>query len=350
MANAHEQVANQLRERIVKGRWKPGARLSPRQKLVGELGTCAATLQAAVDQLVSEGFLLVGSRKGGTRLAVHPPHLTRYRLVFPFGPDAWGQFWHALEAVARERSNPQNEYLCFYGLAGHRDIKEYREIVREVETRRVAGLVFVSSADELRGTPLLDQPGIPRVAIAGKGYLPGIPKVEVDLQNFMDQAVDNLAARGCTRIALLSASIAGGMPDLFRRSLAEHGLKSRPVWEQFASQRNPLAARHVMELLMQSGQSERPDGLIVSDDNLLTAAVEGLVAAGVRVPKDLHVAALTNFPLLVPCAVPVTRIGFDIPAVLDLLVLRLEQVRRGEKPPDVTLVPAVVGAGGKSLA
>jgi DNA-binding LacI/PurR family transcriptional regulator len=197
----------------------------------------------------------------------------------------------------------------------------------------------------LRGTPLLDQPGIARVAIAGMGYFPGIPKVDVDLVSFMHQAVDTLVARGSKRIALLSASIAGGMPDLFRRTLAERGLTPRPVWEQFASRRNPTASRHVVELLMHSGQSERPDGLIVSDDNLLTGASEGLLAAGVRVPDDLQVVAITNFPLLVPSAVPVTRIGFDVPAMLDLLVLRLGQVHRGEKPPELTSVSAVVEAG-----
>jgi DNA-binding LacI/PurR family transcriptional regulator len=67
-----------------------------------------------------------------------------------------------------------------------------------------------------------------------------------------------------------------------------------------------------------------------------------LLAAGVRVPEDVNVVAITNFPNLVPCAVPVTRIGFDIPALLDLLVERLEQVRRGETPPENTLVPAVL--------
>ena len=342
MVKADEQVADRLRERIVKGRWKPGSRLPARVTLFKELGTCLATLQKAMDRLVDEGFIEVGPRKKGTRVAWHPPHLTQYRLVFPFGPDAWGQFWHALEAAARQRSTPQKEFLCFYGLAGHRDIHEYREIVREVETRRVAGLIFASSADELQGTPLLDQPGIPRVAIAGRGYLPGIPKVEIDLQSFMQQAVDTLAAQGRTRIALLSASVAGGMGDLFRQAMEKRGLKSRPAWEQFASQRNLLAARHVMELLMQPGQPERPNGLIVSDDNVLTAAGEGLVAAGVRVPEDLHVVAMTNFPLLVPSAIPVTRIGFDIPSMLDLLVQRLEQVRRGEKPPETTYMPAVM--------
>jgi hypothetical protein len=37
----------------------------------------------------------------------------------------------------------------------------------------------------------------------------------------------------------------------------------------------------------------------------------------------------------------VTRIGFDIPALLDLLVERLEQIRRGETAPEYTLVPAI---------
>ena len=63
-------------------------------------------------------------------------------------------------------------------------------------------------------------------------------------------------------------------------------------------------------------QPERPDGLIVTDDNLLTSASEGLLAAGVRVPEEVSVVALTNFPNLVPSAVPVTRIGFDIPSGL----------------------------------
>jgi hypothetical protein len=62
------------------------------------------------------------------------------------------------------------------------------------------------------------------------------------------------------------------------------------------------------------------------------------------------VVAIANFPNLVPAAVPVTRIGFDIPALLDLLVERLEQVRRGETPPENTLVPAVVEGVEKALS
>ena len=153
-------------------------------------------LQDAVNQLVAEGFVEVGARKKGTRVAEHPAALSRYRLVFPFGPDDWGQFWHALEAAALQRRTPAREFLCFYGLGGHRDIAEYREVVDEVQTRRVAGLIFASSADELVGTPLLDQLGLPRVAIAGPGQLPGIPKVNLDLDSFLVQAIDFLGRAG----------------------------------------------------------------------------------------------------------------------------------------------------------
>ena len=58
-------------------------------------------------------------------------------------------------------------------------------------------------------------------------------------------------------------------------------------------------------------------------------------------PDDLLVVAATNFPNLLPSVVPVTRVGFDIPALLDLLVERLEQARRGEGPPEHTVFPAV---------
>jgi hypothetical protein len=94
------------------------------------------------------------------------------------------------------------------------------------------------------------------------------------------------------------------------------------------------------------GRADRPNGLIVTDDNLLPAVGEGLVQAGVRVPDDLRVVVMTNFPNRVPCATPVTRIGYDIPALLDLLVLRLEQVARGETPPEHRAFPAIPDPNG----
>lgn len=346
MTTASEQAAARLRARIMAGQWQPGSRLPDRGALARELDVCLATLQQAIHCLVRERCLQVGPRKNGTYVAPHPPHLSRYRLIFPHGPDAGGAFWRALESAARARTTAAQEFLCFYGLNGHRAIAEYQAIVTEVQTWRVAGLIFASSADELQGTPLLEQPGLPRVAIAGPRQLPGLPKVCCDLDSFVSQAVGTLLEAGRRRLAILCAAHASAMLPVFRAALAARGLVARDRWEQFASARNPLAAQHLLHLLMDAGQRERPDGLIVADDNLLSAAADGLVQAGVRVPHDLTVVTVANHPHLPPVAVPVVRIGFDIPAMLDLLVLRLQQLHRGETPVEHTALPARPVAAG----
>lgn len=341
MPSASEEVASQLRARIVGGRWQPGTRLPDRPALAKELGACAATLQKAVAQVADEGFLTVASRRQGTFVAAFPPHLCRYRLIFPYGPGDWGEFWHALEQAAAGRTAPAREYVCFYGLGGHRDIASFQAVVDEVRSQRVAGLIFASSAAEFAGTPLLEAPTVPRAALATGDQLPGVPKVSTDLDHFIERAVATLADRGRRRLALLCASRAPQLVHPFRAALAARGLSSRRIWEQFASMRNQEAARNAMALVFHAGQDERPDGLIIADDNLVTSATRGLTDAGVTVGRDLEVVAMTNFPNLLPALVPVIRLGFDITAVLDLLTARLEESIAGRTPPEVTNVPAI---------
>jgi DNA-binding LacI/PurR family transcriptional regulator len=189
---------------------------------------------------------------------------------------------------------------------------------------------------------LLDAPGIPRVAIAATDRLPGLPKVNLDLDHFFQRAVSTLVAKGRQRIAILCASRTSQLVDKFHAALATHGVQSRRTWEQFAAMNDEAGARNVMELMFAPVQAERPDGLIIADDNLIAGATAGIAAAGIATPHDLDVVALSNFPNVLPAAVPVTRLGFDISAVLDLLTERLEQVIRDEVPPEHTSVPSVL--------
>jgi DNA-binding LacI/PurR family transcriptional regulator len=335
------RLVGRLRDRIVRGHFQPRSKLPPRTEIAREFGVGAEIVQNAMSRLVNEGFLEVGARKSGTRVASAPPHLSRYRLIFPYGPTHWGQFWHALEAAADACTSPTRDFACFYGLGGYRDIKDFQSVIDEVRTRSLAGLIFASSANELMGTPLLDTPGVPRVAIAVKGELPGIPKVTVDLDHFVSQSVNLLVAKGRRRLAILCASRAPQLAELFRAQLAQHGLESRSFWEQYASMSNHIAANNVTELLFHPGQTERPDGLIIADDNLLATATQGIARMGIAVPRDLDVVAMTNFPNILPAAVPVTRIGFDIPVVLDLLTERLDQLIQSQTPAELTLVPSI---------
>jgi DNA-binding LacI/PurR family transcriptional regulator len=96
-----------------------------------------------------------------------------------------------------------------------------------------------------------------------------------------------------------------------------------------------------LSLFLRRGE-ERPDGLIVADDNLVEAATAGVAAAGVRPPRDIEIVAMTNFPHAPAAAVPVTRLGFDISRLVAVGMESLTAQRRaGESAPQHVAMPAV---------
>ena len=102
----------------------------------------------------------------------------------------------------------------------------------------------------------------------------------------------------------------------------------------------PESARNAMHLLMHADQKERPDGLIITDDNLVEAATAGLLDAGVSVPQDLTVVAHCNFPWPTPSHVPARRLGYDVRQILSACLSDIDRQRNGGKPKSIS-IPAV---------
>lgn len=350
-AHVEGRVANELRRAIISGKLPAGKRLPTRHLLCRSHKASLGTVQGAVSQLVQEGFLHVGSRKHGTFVAEHPPHLHHYKIVFPLNPGERGEFWRVLHDEAQRLSlDTDRAFSFFYGLSGHREIGAYQEIVEDVQFERIAGLIFASGADELKDTPIVGLKGIPRVAIADSYELPGIPKLKPDLDSFVSQALDHLVARGRRRIAVLIGApnvntgddAPGMMEVMFQEAMAARGLPINPLWFQYSHLWCIRSVRRCAHLLLHPGQSERPDGLIVADDNLLYGATLGIADAGVAAPDDLDVVSMANFPAGVRSVVPVTRIGFDVPAILMQAAAMIDRQRNGETGlPELTPVPVI---------
>jgi len=342
-----EKIAADLKRQILKGGLRPGARLPDRRALMRQFDASPITVQLAVTRLAEEGFVTVGARKRGTFVTDKPPHLHHYKLLFPYDPAFRGEFWRVLREEAKRMSDDTDrEFSFFCGLGGHRDIESYQELVEDVRAERVAGLIFASGAAEFKGTPILDQPGIPRVAIANDYELPGIPKLHVDHANFFARALDALLVQGRRRIAVLfgaSQSDDASSPIVkdFAAGMAARGLAVNPVWTQFAEVWSSMSARRCLHLMLDEGQRERPDGLILADDNFIPSATQGIVDAGVRVPEDLSVVALANFPVGIEAAVPVARFGFDAKAILATLAGWIDRLREGGRPPKFQKVLAI---------
>ena len=92
---------------------------------------------------------------------------------------------------------------------------------------------------------------------------------------------------------------------------------------------------------MHDGQSERPDALIITDDNLVEYAAAGVIAAGMRVPEELEVVAHCNFPWPTPSVVPVKRLGYEVTRILQACLDSIDLQRSGQKALPVTQIPAV---------
>ncbi len=346
MATVPDRIVTTLKRRIVRGALHPGDRLPDRRTLVRTFGASPGSVQTALQRLIDEGFVTVGARKHGTFVATRPPHLHHYKLLFPYAPEYPGEFWRVLreQAAAMSAATPR-EFSFFYGQGGHRDVESYQELVEDVRAERVAGLIFASGAAEFKGTPILDQPGIARVAIADTYELPGIPKLHVDLASFLAAALDVLVARGRRRIAVLFGSspndINSQAASDFAAGMAARGLAVNPVWTQFVDVWSPLSARRCLHLMLSRPARQRPDGLILADDNFVPSATAGIRDAAVRVPADLSVVALANFPVGITSAVPVIRIGFDARSILDTLARWVDLLRAGQHPPASRRVGAV---------
>ena len=339
MTKAHSNIATQLRNRIIKGKWSPGSRLPRRPELISEVGSNARVVQNAITQLTEEGFVEVSTRSAGTRVASNPPHLTRYYLIFPYGPNSWDHFWKALAEVAEDMSGDTCDITCFYGLRGHRDVADYQQMIADVKNKSVAGLIFASSADEFKDTPLLDTPGIPRVSISYSRFLPGIPKISLDINSFINQAVAHLLDQGRKKLAILAPDV--NTTEAFRRALIEHGLDCNNAWIQFPRRSFRDSARCAVDIMMRPAQPDRPDGLIIADDNLIEGSVEGLTNFGISVPEELSIVTLNNFPHFVQTKLPVTRFGFDIPGLLDILMSRLQDVSDGKEVVESTRLSVI---------
>lgn len=338
-----QRVATHLRQLIVAGELAPGDRLPTRLQLEEQFNASTITIQQALDSLVADEFVRVNGRRG-TFVASNPPHLTRYALVLPSHPTRhtayqWTRFHTALcdEASRLQRENDLQISVHTH-VEAHTDTPEFVSLVNQVRSNRLAGLIF-TQVDDYQNTPLLCEPGVGRVWVeVNSTSSAGVAAVSLERQSFLLRALDDFAAQGRKRLAILQTA-----PDDclgIVEAAAERGLAVEPYWMQTVNVQSADAARNCTHLLFYSGHAQRPDCLLITDDNLLEPATLGLLDAGVKVPDEVAVTTHCNFPYLAPSVVPVKRLGFDIRAVLNLCVEKIDAQRRGEPTQSFTPVTA----------
>ena len=337
-------VARALRERIVAGQLAPGARLPSQQQLVHRFGVSGMTVQSSVRELVREGF--VTTRRGkGMFVAATQPHFTNYVLLIPgsatIGGVGHSQFWRALRAEAEAiQTAGRIKLTTLTGVdVGETSEAVQRRLATDVREHRVAGLIFAAFFSRVMDSPLITEPRIPRAAIS-EHSMPGVGSVYPDLHSFIDQALDRLAAEGCRRIGMVGLADWGRRAQYFSAGCRRRGLTTAPLWQVTLAMEQGEGVTRCVELLLRRPAAQRPDGLVITDDNLVPAVTAGVAAAVSGAGRRLSIVAHTNLGYPTPSAVPVARLGYSARELLERCVTVVEQQRRAAAFPALQLVPA----------
>ena len=335
-----------LRESILEGSLKSGDRFPTRSEIEQRFEASSATVQRAFDRLVEDGFVSVRG-KDGTYVAENLPHLSRYGIAFPktFALEGWSQFYTAMMAAAHMIEGEGTSRLpCYMGVDGGSHGEGYRTLVRDVCAHRVAGIIFPGRPCFEEHYPLRPRPGLPWALLMSSPPL--LPEaIAVDLggvAGFLDRALEYLASRGRRRIALIAvAGFEAERLEHFGNRLPAFGMTTNPYWHQAVDPAIPKWADNVAHLMFHEGHRERPDGLIVTDDNLVEHASAGLIQARVSVPGDVEVVAHCNFPTPTPSVLPVVRLGYDIREALRTCMTLIDRQNRRETVSEYTVIPPV---------
>ena len=330
-----------LRQGILSGRLS--GRLPRQMELARRFGVSRATMTAVVERLKREGFLWA-RQKTGTVVQSRLPHLRNLALVIPSAPDAfhyWSRYYATLTRQAQVLDHKLDRRVMVFNGVENPFSPDRERLTHMIQTQQLAGLIFPSAPSYAAGTPILDHPGVPRVAPMMGRALPNVTAIEVVHYSLMEKAVKYLASRSRRRIAFMGLPLTAEDDRFLDRLLHKNGMTSPSAWRLGLSLEYPESARNCARLLMYAGQKTRPDGLVVLDDNLVDDAVAGLVAEEARVPKDLDVVVHCNFPWPEVKVMPVKRLGLDIQAFLLTAIDLIDRRRRGEPVPDVTPIESV---------
>jgi len=346
-----DRIARWVRKKIVRGTWGPGDKLPTRGELLKRFRVSSLTVQRAMDQLTEDGFIdAQGAR--GTFVAERPPH--QYRIGLAFAPQRhdprWSNLWSALLAAAdRVEGSAAFRFETYLGMDPHLDTEGSWRLERDIDRRALAGVIVDHwSLPVLR--PLgLPRKGIPTVCVMEQKGPAKIPYLSLDVDAFYGKALARLKQAGCRRVA----TIALGNDEVWKhlpvieRLYRRHGLEYRPEWVQGV----PIMpafdwGEHTARLLVNGNGTGSPDGLIVSDDNLAGPVAAGLRAARIRVPADLRVVSLGNWPALPRVPLEFEWIGFDMCDLMDRAVKAIHGLHMGQKVAQRSrLKPVELGKG-----
>lgn len=331
----HPRVAQDIRQRIARGAYARGAQLPHRDLLEADLGASRATVQAALNTLQNEGFLR-GVTGRGTYVSEQLPFDTNYGLFFPLMPEHFARhrFYSSMLTAARTAERATACHIHPYYAVADRATPDALRATADCLEHRLGGAIFSFPPTMLEGSPIFEN-GPPRVAVMqdDSGYQG--PKIYPDWDTFFQLAMVRLASQSRRRVAVITCDARPDLPAQLSKLAHQVGITCLEPHVQVVHPAWLYLARRVVSLLFSGPRDERPDALIIADDNLVDHASAALLSLGLG-SDEISVIAHACVPLAPTSHVPCEMLVFDVTEMMNNCVTLLRAQRQGTPVPSMT--------------
>jgi len=338
----YQQVAADIRRRIVSGALPIGGQLPPHRELATRYGVSVITINKALAGLVSEGILR--SRVGqGTFVAMRPPVAPQPRqggVTIGFVlRDLSSPYFSLVAHGAQQRADELGFGLLFASSSNRLDRED--EQLRRFRDLGTDGLIIVSMNRTYRLTESIQALHDARYPFVMASYTAehDVPFVGSDLDRAGYLATQHLISLGRRRIGYIGDRVGSDLFEVraggYRRALREHALPVDPALAfqyPFEGEWNDYRSGYALGERL-AAMPDRPDGMFVFNDLGALGLQDGLLDRGVRVPEDVAIVGLDDIELAARARVPLTTVKQPTDRIgalaVDMVLARI----RGEAMP-----------------
>ncbi len=310
-------VMQDIKNQIISGQLSPGSPLPSWDEIGASFGVSRITVQRAMSELRTGGFI-ASRRRSGSFVSERPPNLFRIALIF--GSAHENIFRRTVTQQFQEMQERTEYHVEVYrGVENGPESPAHRRLTASIRNGELAAMVLCLPSSTLERLPELAEAPLPKIHITDTPN-PRVDTICFNKTHWISEAIDALKQEGRKTIAVMGTQ---SLLEQYAGVMTQAGLEIKPYLKVPVDVENPQGGQPLAELLMRLPRKLKPDGLIVAHDALAEHVQTGLIAAGTRVPQDLVVVAQCDWPRLVPSTLPIRWLGFDIAEVVELAMSRL---------------------------
>lgn len=333
-------LEEKIKEWIISGKLAAGEKLPTYEELNKKFNASRATFHHVFNGLKNEGFIKSVERQG-IFVSEKPPHLNRFALVFQ-RHERTSLFWTKLAEQAMVQNETNNvEFVIFRGNAiGDSKEDDWVNLQDQLEKQMLGGLCFTYIPDNIPLINTLKQyPHIPKVFFEKCDEYENSSVCNLDIHSCVKSSLDWFKTQNIKKIALLSMG-KQSQEKHFLDLVSEFGLTTKPEWVLSASRGYIQSTENLIQLLVSLPKKDRPEGIYITDDNLLPYVQSALIEKNIKVPDDIKLVCHFNFPDNSKSVLPVKKTGINAAEIIEAWIKINRDFYKTGKCEEV-MIPAV---------